>query len=255
MSDIRGIIFDKDGTIIDFYTLWLPVVEGVAEDILDELTSLSNCDENSSSRVKRDMLKIVGLDPIEEKIDPDGNLASASVERTARQLAGYLQKEDLSLIAREDILIDEIMEVMESAAGGAEFEKNLQETADLHELFSRLRKRNIYLGLVTADSRSSTLTIMRELEITDYFDFVACGDDSRAEKPDPAAVEEFCRKFELTPDEVMFVGDTPTDMKTARNAGVGLAVGVLCGVGRREDLESLADVLVETPDEVLQLLD
>ena len=255
MADIRGIIFDKDGTIIDFYTLWLPVVEGVAEDILEELTTLSLREGNGYSSLKDDMLKIVGLDPAEEKIDPEGNLASASVGRTARQLADYLQKQDLSFTVREDILEDEIMEVMENAAGGAEFEENLEETADLHALFSRLRSRGIHLGLVTADSRPSTLTIMKELEIMDYFDFVACGDDSRPEKPDPAAVEEFCRKFELEPEEVMFVGDTPTDMKTARNAGVGLAVGVLCGVGTRADLEKLADVLVETPDEIFEFLD
>ena len=47
----------------------------------------------------------------------------------------------------------------------------------------------------------------------------------------------------------MVVGDSPTDMEFARNSGA-LAVGVLSGVGSREQLQEMADVLIPSVDDL-----
>lgn len=54
------------------------------------------------------------------------------------------------------------------------------------------------------------------------------------------------------PEEVMVVGDSPTDMEFAHNSG-GLAVGVLSGVGSREELKGMADILIPSVDVLDQL--
>lgn len=255
-SEIKGILFDKDGTIIDFYNLWLPVIESVAADIIEKLAGIEiETQPDKFAELNGDMMEIFGVCTETEEIDPDGNLAQASVNRCARELADYLLDSDLGLEREKGELVKDIIEIMESAAGGAEFEKNLQETADLDYLFRQIKNEGYYLGMATADSRPSTLTILKELEVIDYFDYIACGDDDIPDKPDPTVIENFCEKFDLTPEEVAYVGDTPVDMQTASSGGAGLIIGVVCGVGRKEDLESKADVILPDPSEILRLLD
>lgn len=253
MSDIKGIVFDKDGTIIDFYTLWLPMVERTAEKIIAEFTPV---DPRASEyeRLEAGIMDIFGLDTDDSYIDPDGNLAQATVDRSARQLTDYLLEQDFQIGRSREELEDRIYGIMENSVDEIDYTKNLRETADLHELFSELSERGYRLGLATADTRPSTLTIMKELDITDYFDYIACGDDEMPDKPDPAVLEDFCSEMSLECPEVAMVGDTPTDLKTGRRAGAGLVVGVLCGVGSREDLEELADELIETPERILDII-
>jgi phosphoglycolate phosphatase len=54
----------------------------------------------------------------------------------------------------------------------------------------------------------------------------------------------FARATGLAPSQIAMVGDNTHDMLTARNAGAGLAIGVLSGTGRHEDLAPLADVVL-----------
>ena len=56
-------------------------------------------------------------------------------------------------------------------------------------------------------------------------------------------IEDFKRRFEINSDEIMVVGDTNTDMQFAKNGGA-LAVGVLSGVGEKEELKESADFII-----------
>jgi phosphoglycolate phosphatase len=74
-------------------------------------------------------------------------------------------------------------------------------------------------------------------------------------KPDPTAALEIARRLEVPAAEWMYLGDTNTDVQTARGAGM-FPVGVLWGFrGRAELLENGAQALVERPEQILPLLD
>ena len=64
-----------------------------------------------------------------------------------------------------------------------------------------------------------------------------------AVKPAPDMVLHLCRAVGVPPTRTAVVGDSPADLRMARAAGAGLAIGVLTGVGGRADLEPLADVV------------
>jgi phosphoglycolate phosphatase len=73
-------------------------------------------------------------------------------------------------------------------------------------------------------------------------------------KPDPAAAIEIAQELGVAPAQWLYLGDTNTDMRTARAAGM-TAVGVLWGFRDREELiASGAQHLVAKPDDVLELL-
>jgi phosphoglycolate phosphatase-like HAD superfamily hydrolase len=75
-------------------------------------------------------------------------------------------------------------------------------------------------------------------------DGLVCADDGVPAKPEPDMVLHVCAELGVSPAATMVVGDSPSDLRMGRAAGAGLVVGVLSGVGRRNELTPLADVIV-----------
>lgn len=73
-------------------------------------------------------------------------------------------------------------------------------------------------------------------------------------KPDPQSALALTERLGSRPDHVAFVGDTRTDMQTARDAGM-VAVGVLWGFRDEEELRANgAKHVIARPDQLLELL-
>lgn len=74
-------------------------------------------------------------------------------------------------------------------------------------------------------------------------------------KPDPQIDLEIMAVAGVEPSETIHIGDSGVDMQTAHAAGVR-AVGVTWGFRSREELaENQADVIADTPQEILGLLE
>ena len=72
-------------------------------------------------------------------------------------------------------------------------------------------------------------------------------------KPDPAGALEIARAFQVAPREVIFIGDTKTDMDTATAAGMR-AIGVSWGFRPVEELRAHgAEIILNHPAEILDL--
>jgi len=74
-------------------------------------------------------------------------------------------------------------------------------------------------------------------------------------KPDPRAANEIIAALGVAKDEILYVGDTATDMQTARNAGLE-SVGVLWGFRDEQELRSGGAVhLIARPEELHALIE
>ena len=82
------------------------------------------------------------------------------------------------------------------------------------------------------------------------FAVIACADDGRPTKPAPDAVLHLCATVGVAPERAAVVGDAPADLRMARAAGVGRAIGVLSGVGDRATLGPLADVVLPSIEDL-----
>lgn len=118
-------------------------------------------------------------------------------------------------------------------------------------LLKALRRAGVKLGVATAKPQVFTEQILQLFGLRPYFDTV-CGirmDDHSPDKKQliAAATPEGCTR-------VCMVGDRKFDIEAARALGCG-AVGVLYGYGSREELaQAGATQIVETPEELTQLL-
>ncbi len=73
-------------------------------------------------------------------------------------------------------------------------------------------------------------------------------------KPDPQSALQIARLLDIDAQDFVYLGDTATDIKTARAAGM-LAVGALWGFrGRQELQEAGAQALIEKPAELLPVV-
>jgi phosphoglycolate phosphatase len=216
---IRAVLFDKDGTLFDFFATWVPAYEIMAARLAD-----------GDAELARHLLEAAGHDPSIDRIDPRSLLASGTNRQIAEVWAGLLGRSDLAALEAE-------LNVFFTAHGST----SAQPVTDLPALFRRLKLRGLALGLATMDSHAAADAAIAVFGLTGLLDFFTGYDTGHGAKPGPGMVEGFCRAVGLPAENVAVVGDTLHDMEMARAAGAGLAVGVLTGATPREVLEPHAD--------------
>lgn len=75
------------------------------------------------------------------------------------------------------------------------------------------------LAVVTNKRIELTRSLLAELELTNYFDVIVGGDSTPNPKPAPDPIVFACEKVGLNPRDILFVGDSLTDVRSARAAG------------------------------------
>ncbi len=114
---------------------------------------------------------------------------------------------------------------------------------DLGGMLESLQDEGIKVAICTSDSREGTEAFLENTSISHLVDRVVCGDDPDSRpKPDPHNALRICSSLGVSPGAAIMVGDTPADTLMGQQAGLGLTVGVLSGVGGVEDLAD-ADVI------------
>lgn len=122
-------------------------------------------------------------------------------------------------------------------------------------VISELRRRGTAVAIVTSKARGIASRTMRVCELDDCFDFVVCGDEVERGKPDPEPVIRAMRALDVygEPERVVFVGDSPHDLRAGRSAGVKTAA-VGWGPIERSILEAeRPDYFLERMEEVLEI--
>lgn len=123
----------------------------------------------------------------------------------------------------------------------------------IRELINALRARKIKIAVLTNKPQDRAVDVINNLFGQDCFDIVLGHCTERKKKPSPEGAFYIAEKLGLERDKCVYVGDTNTDMKTGRSAGM-FTIGVLWGFRDRKELEENgADMIVEKPEEILKL--
>lgn len=224
MADIKGILFDKDGTLVDFHATWFAIGDALAMRAAE------------GDRVRANLLlDIAGYDFQTNGFRPDSIFAAGTNAEIVDLWYPHL-KDDV----RQQI-IDEF-DRFTTAEGASQ----PVELAGCRDALVTLHRSGLRLGIATNDSTAGAERTMAALGISQLFD-AAYGYDAVANpKPAPDTVYSFCDLTGLKPSQIAMVGDNRHDLQMARSGGVGLSIGVLSGTGTRESLASLADVLLDS---------
>jgi pyrophosphatase PpaX len=123
----------------------------------------------------------------------------------------------------------------------------------MDDVLLRLRGEGRRLGLVSAKRRSTVELAFAATETGHLFDVVVGGDEAARNKPAPDPLLLALERLGESPERAVYVGDSPFDMAAARAAGM-TAIGVTWGGVHEPSALGEADVIVETPEELLAAL-
>lgn len=122
------------------------------------------------------------------------------------------------------------------------------------ELLDALAARRVKMAIVTNKPDDSTRMMAARLLPRWTFDVIVGATPGLPRKPDPKGALEATRRLGLSPEAILYVGDSDIDMKTANAAGM-YPVGVLWGFRTADELiRNGAKVLIRKPLELLELL-
>ena len=219
-----GIVFDKDGTLLDFNRTWLPVYLYAAQEFADGDAGLAES-----------LLTQHGFDRSKNRFIGGSLLAAGNNQQIANAWAVQIDKPDqVETISRQ---LHQIFH--EQGAIQATPVKQLTDT--LRQLKQTGRK----LGVATADSHQGIINTLQAFDVLHEFDFLAGYDSGHGVKPEAGMVLAFCEQMALGVESVVVVGDNRHDIEMGRNANAGLCVGVLTGTSTRSELESIADIVID----------
>ena len=216
---VRGLIFDKDGTLFDFRTTW----EAWAAAFLRRA---ADGDEAHAARAGR----AIGFDLVQAEFDSD----SIAIAGTAQEVVEAL------LPAFPASSPETLMALINAEAARAP----QAEAVPLAPLLDDLRARGLKLGVATNDSEAPTRSHLDGAGVTARFDFVAGFDSGHGGKPAPGQLLAFCAAVSLDPAEVVMVGDSLHDLLAGRAAGMR-CVAVLTGMATAQDLSPHAMAVLD----------
>ena len=228
----QAIIFDKDGTLIDFDAMWGGWVVYLAKQI----------QVVSALDVHGPLCLAMGYDDQAKRVLANGKLASRPMAQLYQLTVETIQSFGLGSNEAECIL--------EKAWCIPDPVLLAQPLTDTRALFSSLFDQGIQIAIATADDRAPTQAMVEAFDIEEFIATMVCADDGITSKPAPDMVLTICECLKLAAKNVMVIGDTASDLKMGRAAGAGLVVGVLSGVSSSKDLIPYADVLIESIDEL-----
>ena len=220
---IRAILFDKDGTLIDFDATW-------GRATYEVLFALSKGDPAKLTR----LAEITRYDLEEKKIHHSSALVGDSPIELAMLWADILERSGGPEFERE---IDRMFtrESLKQLVGFEATEPTLM----------HLKSLDYRLGIATNDAEETAVLHMQQLGWLEYFDIVYGYNSGFGAKPGPGMVEAFSEALGVPANGIAMVGDSLHDVHAGKAAGA-YAIGVKTGPWGGRSLTHHADAVIDT---------
>jgi len=236
--NVEAIIFDKDGTLIDFDAFWVTISIKAIKDILKRL-------EKEEIPVE-EILEAFGVH--EGTTDINGILCKGTYQQM-----GHIVHDIVCQYGCEISCDEAVQMVIQAYNQNSDAGEIIPITPNLVEVLTELKKRNKQLVVVTTDNEVITRKCLKKLGVEELFDKIYTDDGKMPTKPDPFCVFDFCALTGIKPERVVMVGDTMTDVTFAKNAGIPV-IGVAKTEKNKQILAPHADIVVSDLSHILEIL-
>ena len=226
---IKGLIFDKDGTLFDFNATWGAWAHTMLHAELGH-------DAGQMNRLADAM----GFNLNTSEFQPGSPVIAGTGDEVVDIMHPFIPGVTRAELAKR-------MDVASAQAPQVE-------AVPLLPWIRQLKTAGLVLGVATNDAEAPARAHLGKVGITDHFDFIAGFDSGHGGKPAPGQLLAFCDTTGLSPHDCAMVGDSLHDLHAGRAAGM-TTIGVLTGPARREDLAPFADAVLANIGAIPEWLD
>jgi phosphoglycolate phosphatase len=218
----KAILFDKDGTLIDFVGTWLALFERFALEV-------AGGDPQEAAR----LLEIGGYHAPTGKFRAGSEIAAGTTGGIVALWTGHQTGSEFD---NWKAYID--------AACTREGPQYAVPVPGLESTLTHLHEQGLALAVVTNDVELAARRTVQRLSVDRFFSAVLGCDSVINPKPAADPVHLACELLGVLPHEAVVVGDNLHDIQMARNAGAGAAIAVLTGTTSREDFGDRPDAIL-----------
>ena len=111
------------------------------------------------------------------------------------------------------------------------------------ESLERLTRAGLKTAVLTNKYGLHARATCDHLGFSDYLEFTLGADDTKWKKPQPELTDHVLAKLEVSASDAVYIGDSPYDFKTAKNAGLECIL-VPTGTHSADELYSLGSTTV-----------
>ena len=215
----KAILFDKDGTLLEFAPFWQTVSVHAVKELANKF--------NLSDTVALSALKAIGVG--EDYFDVDGILCKGTYGQIAKVMQPIFNKEGVNLNEQEweDVCLKTFHDNLQKG-------EVLPTSNSLKSALGALKQRGKKLFVVTSDDQHTTGICLKGLQIDSLFDKVYVDDGVHPHKPNPYYANVVMQENGFLPQDLVMVGDTLTDADFAKNAKINCV-----GIAKTEQGRSL----------------
>ncbi|GIN72520.1 haloacid dehalogenase [Bacillus sp. J14TS2] len=212
---IDGILFDKDGTLINFRSLWVTW----ADKLIDNIVSAAQL----SAKDKEALAHSIGFDVNSEKWDPKGPLCIGSLDDLIAILSFHLYQKGMPWNEAVEIVINTYGKVDKNHR----WDKEIQSITGLRHFLNQAKECDIKLGVITSDNHDQAVQHLNALQLDSYFGSVIGHDQVERGKPFPDMAELACHQLGIRLDQTIVVGDSDGDMILGKKVNAVASVGIV----------------------------
>jgi len=222
MMGVNAIVFDLDGTLVEFrmdYT-------SLRREAVETIESIYGI----PTHVISTEISIFGmLEKVSRHLD-SVNGSHAIVADLRRQLSSMASKYEIDAA------------------------KTTQLITAARNVLREMHSNGFKMGLFTTGAKDAMNHVLQRFDLAKYFDVCVARDDAPKVKPDPSHLNLVLSLLKTPPGQALVVGDTTLDVECAKAAGVR-SIGVLTGVHKSDQLRAAgATYILNTLRELPQLV-
>lgn len=211
LSNIRAVIFDMDGSLVDSMWLWKQI----------------DIDYLGQYGYETDDAFIANL---------QANIEGMSFEETARWMSSHFE------IPRTH---EEMMDDWNKMAWD-KYENQVFLKSGVKEFLEYCQQNNILLGIATSNSRELVENVLGARKLEGVFQVIKTGSDGLPGKPSPDIYINVAKELGIEPKDCLVFEDVPKGIQAGKSAGMRVcAVEDAYSAHLREEKMKMADFYIE----------